>query len=251
MKSILVLFILIVPMSFCSAQKSIKQKQNNSTKPFLKVLKIITNGNQDQYYNGKLFMLNDLLVDSVNLYDSDTLKKVFDELEYDRFELRNLIVRIRTPFYYYDYRIGKMKDFEKVDTILYVVNYDTLSIKRDEEELLVKQAELESLEKENLRRFEEIFIEIMNEAEEKVSYYRSKIDGKRRNYIADFLYDEGFSRDLTTSGSVLKEIYTLSFVYDDIPARDKSYKIVVALWNSYGYGKFFYSIDYEIYLLGK
>jgi hypothetical protein len=242
LKTLFIILIILFSINICNSQKKAKT-ENISGKALLKVLKIITIGNEDYYYSGRLVLtyLLDIPNDSIILTNSDTLIKLFDEKDLNKY----LSIKIKVRSNVNDYAI---KDFTEVlsknDTVLYVLNYDTLGYKEQE-------TERKQIETENQETLTAAFNQLLSDARESVSYYTNKIEGKSYSKIADILYDEGFSRSFSSSGSVLKEIFSITYTYGDIPYTDKSYTINIALWHSYGYGKSFYSIDYSIYLLGK
>lgn len=245
MKIILIILLTFFSFLICKSQiREKNSKDHKEKKTSLKVLKIITIGNEDYYYEGILdltFLFN-IPNEKTSLRNSDTLVKLFDLHELNKYLSIKLRVRTKVNEYIIKEFLNELASSS--DTVLYVLNYDTLGYKEIE-------TEKEKIKSENEEIFTAVYTQLVGDAEESVSQYRKNIEGKSYNKIADYLYDEGFSRSYSTGGSVLKEIFSITYTYGDIPQSDKSYQINISLWHSYGYGKLFYSIDYSIYLLGK
>lgn len=212
-----------------------------SDSPF-KVLKIVTQGNEDEYYISKLFYQNPVL-DSITIPNNDTLTKVF--LKKD--------IKSKSTSAYFDiiistpnnrYKIFKSLTETANDTLLYVINYDTVTYKKDEIELENLKRESDSLDvvvrDMKIDRIGRLFDDI----KESYSYYDKRIKGKSRNKAADFLYSEGFSHDYFT-GETLGEKFTLTFTYGKIPRSTMSYTMIISFWYSYGYGNLYYKIEYD------
>jgi hypothetical protein len=251
-KILLVLIFTLITSSIFS--QAVSKKNDNKTKTKVnKVLIVITTGfNDDNYYEANL-VVNDI---QTRLYNSDTTKKLIFDYTTNK---PNVYVGIKTKNKESDYEsmkgLRKAYDANKfnlssllnmLDTIVYYVNFDLLSERQKEAEELKKDEEEYYKAIDILNRYSTLY-------EDGVSYYKeysAKCEGKSDNKIADMLYNEGFSRTFDASGSVIKSIYTLSYLYDNnTKGKGKdNLTIRVSTWYSYGYGSLYYSVDFDIYL---
>lgn len=234
-----ILFILV--LNNCNAQ----QKTNS----FI-VIKMTTVGNDDYYYEGFLQLQNVSLntkYEEIKLINSYTFEKQIKKKDISGSSYNQLIqIKIKTPYNKYVIFVGYLESLlEHSDTISYTLNYDSLKYKESEMKELEIRKEEQRLK---LLSYEEKRQIVLTDAQASKNYYSNIIQGKSHNKIADYLYDEGFSRSFSSNGSVFFENFSLEFGYENYTPVQLSYKIKISLWKSYGYGKSFYEISYSYYI---
>lgn len=247
--------VLILVMSIVFSEVCFSQVKNLQ----FSVIKVTTIGNEDLYYKSDLLIvkipiLNSFkeeikieILDSIPLLNNYSFIKrlTFPELE-KRYKNTHIELSVKTPNKSYSIMIGLLDQlFQFADTINYVLDYNKLDFK--EKELLEKR-KLEE-EQEYLSKKEELLSVVKTAAEESATYYKTQINGKSHNRIADYLYEEGFHRTFSTEGSVFTEIFTLDFILDLI--TKSYYTIVIKLWYSYGYGNLYYDVSYRCRVLDQ
>lgn len=242
MKKIFILFFFLFTSALESKALLSNEDIPNYTSNKKIVVKIETIGNSDLYYAGTMIFCED----TVKLLQNYVHLKVYKEKEFswlcNNYGRIQIIVSTSEDTYtVYGAPINQIKD-----TFKYVLNYDNLNFKEIEIEKREKK-EKEIIQKKSNKEYEEELRQlIINDAEEKRTYYENKIHGKKHNVIADYLYEEGFTRSFS-SGAVLKEDYTTDFTFNDLPGK-VYYTLKISMWNSYGYGKLYYSIDYYYWI---
>jgi len=258
MKTIILTFLFLFTCNICNSQ--------HKHKGFI-VINIKTIGNDDYYYQSSLFLnyiTKQKKVDSIPLINSNTFVMRINKKDLDIDFLPpyfngSLHIKVQTSLNSYLIGLGSLEDLLSFkDTITYYLFYDDLPYKKEEleNEALRKEKEasrIEKLEKEEIKLNQSELIRetLIREAEQTTEYYRNKINGKSHNKIADYLYHEGFSRDFSSSGSVIKEIFTLRYIYENYSQFDMSYQIKIAMWYSYGYGDLYFDVSYNYYIFGK
>lgn len=296
LKSILFLLLLLLVNNSSFAQENAKPEnpkktivnprpnRNVSSKDLpYKIIKIITTGNEDDYYTGTLtiyptvynldnwsltyYFLNGIKYEKFNgeeitkknmpyevtsLLNSNTLIKLIQKSDIRRIDKMQLMVK--TQFNKYTIEGIDINKLQSEDSIVINLNYDELSYKNDElskvRETEIKDS-LKLVEKQLKVEMNSVqMIAMGDEIMEKVSYYQKKLSGKTRNKIADILYHDGFSHDYFTGGT-LGEKFELTFTYDGVPFYTKSFTIAVHMWYSYGFGNLYYEVGYHCYFDGK
>ena len=169
MKIILIIILLIyynnIYCQYYNNEKGKKEKkQTIQEKSKYVFLKIITLGNEDNYFEGKLHIYTDFLIDSLSLRNSDTLIKYLDKPDYKG----SLLIKIRTKhnmYTVYDKHYG-IND----DTLNFVLDYNSLSYKQEEQKIIFEEKEFKQ---QKLLEYETI-LKMMIIAYEKGSFYEKK-----------------------------------------------------------------------------
>jgi len=239
---ILFIILIIFLYNICISQQSKSDKVKSQS--FL-VIKITTIGNEDNFYNSILILYNvtkKIKQDTIRLINSNTYIKRIDkkDLIYD-YSNGFLRIIVRTDSNEYIIFEDLMKNiFRWFDTLSYVLDYNKLDFKEKE---LIKDTEHKENEN-KLKEIEQSKDIIISEAQNKKEHYENMISGQSHNSIADFLYQEGFSRNFSNSGSIFKEIFEKTF-YDE---NNSFYRITIEMWYSYGYGNLYYDVYYSYYI---
>lgn len=250
MKQIVLLLLLFISTNIYSQTKSSSKPVDiNAGKSKWKTLKLITSGNEDEYYRGEFIYFkkgsyNQSDKESTRLFNNDTLTKIFNTLD---LKDHNFFLIITTATNSYEINKLSAYDFDKKDTIIYNLNYAELTYQTDELKEKVYNEIKERNKKSDAEFVEKLKQIVIKDIGESISYYDKKIKGKSRNKIADFLYEENFSHDYFTGGT-LGEEFSGDFTYTGYEQSDMFYRITISLWYSYGYGNLYYKInaDYKV-----
>lgn len=250
-KLFLLLFLFFISANIYSQAATPKTVDINERKSKYKTLKIITNGNEDNYYKAELIIYEqgvykDTSQVKILLFNNDTLTKIFNRIDLIK---HNFQIKITTATNSYDINKLSVYDFDKKDTIIYNLNYIELTYKEDEiaESIQIENRKEEQriFKQKKLVEYKEILL-MMKEAYENASIYEKKIKGKSRNKIADYLDQEGFDHEYY-SGRHYGEKFTIHYRYGDLKYNEKSYDIIIYMYYSYGYGNLYYEINYNFY----
>lgn len=271
------LFIILFSIN-CLAQKANPVDRNGVARNSdvgNKVIKITTKGNTDEYYSGAIlikYKIYDLPgnrkeyyikdgvkqykfrneeisssnfpFDSIPLTNNDVMTKLIDKKEIQNIKQLSLMVKGKLD----EYKINEVRiEFlNNNDTLTYELDYDKLEFKELENKR-IEQNNLNSIStKEDSLEFDSMMDDIQNN----IAFYEKKLNGKTRNQIADFLYDEGFSRDFYW-GSTLGEKFECEFKYDGFAKYRKSYTIIIRMWYSYGFGNLYCNVEYSAHFKNK
>lgn len=246
MKSFITLIIIFITFNISFAQRIVKIYTVNNYNDTLE---------SKLYYETKFFVEKDFYF---NLKDNNSFVEEFTD--YDLQVLKRLSIILVNKSNKLDKIIvcdllERVKSLRKKDTLYYKLNVDSIANDFAVKQAILKETEIQEnriKDIENLSKYKNIlnrYIDILKDAELLYTSYKNKIDGKSENIIADILYDDGFSRTYDLSGSVFKDVYQLSWLYDTGGNEKDRLTFIICLWYSYGYGRLFYSIEYNILLV--
>lgn len=221
-------------------RENMKKMRKRQAKEFEKELQI-------NFENGKRIYFLQQFVESSKYFEKCEQWKYYKD-SIRTFYSKNLDFAIQNGQYIWAKDIARIYGIQnnELNRLL-----DSIQLaKKIEEEEKIREKEIEKGLKEAV--YNEAVGKIESYVNDLYYYYNDKLSGKSRNSMADFLYYEGFSRDIRVGSTLIEEF--IKFYYFDkngnileMVHSGEFYCILnIDVWYSYGYGNLYYSVDYSI-----